>query len=188
MLFRSITPVILHARKTIKLESYIFADDEIGQRFAKALKKCCASGVDVKLHLDADGSLFWHSRRLKQKLREDGIQVRWFHRWSWRNPLRYNRRNHRKLLVIDDSTAYVGGFNIHRENSYAIYGKKRWRDTHVQFSGGLAVQASQMFDRFWKGNRRWLQPQPINLNLLVPNYSLRGRRSEERRVGKECRL
>lgn len=166
---------IATARNTIKLESYIFADDEIGQRFARALSKRSASGVRIQLHLDAAGSLFWHSRRLERELKKNGVEVRWFHRWSWRNPLRYNRRNHRKLLVIDDSTAYVGGFNIHRENSYAIYGKKRWRDTHVQFFGGLAVQAGQMFDRFWKGNRRWLQPQPINQNLLVPNYSLRGR-------------
>ena len=174
-LYDAMLESIAAARETIKLESYIFADDEIGQRFARVLGERSESNVRVQLHLDAAGSLFWSSRRLERELKGTGVQVRWFHRWSWRNPWRYNRRSHRKLLVVDDHTAYVGGFNIHRENSCAVYGEERWRDTHVQFGGELAAQAGQLFDRFWKGSRRWRRPQPVNLNLLVPNYSLRGR-------------
>lgn len=41
--------------------------------------------------------------------------MRWFHHWRWRHPLRYNRRNHRKLLVVDGRRAFFGGFNIPRE-------------------------------------------------------------------------
>ncbi len=174
-LYDAMIECIAAARVTIKLESYIFADDEIGRRFARALAERSKYGIRVQLHLDAAGSLFWSSRLLERELKRAGVQVRWFHRWSWRNPWRYNRRNHRKLLVVDDNTAFVGGFNIHRENSGYIYGRERWRDTHVQFDGKLAAQAGRLFDLFWKGRRRWRQPQPVNLNLLVSNYSMRGR-------------
>jgi len=160
------------ARQRIRLESYIFADDEIGQRFAAALVDRAQAGVDVRVHIDAAGSLFLASRRLVRDLRKHKVRLRWFHRWSWRKPLRYNRRNHRKLLVVDETIAYVGGFNIHRESSRAVFGETRWRDTHVRIEGQSANQAAQLFDRLWRGDHRW-QPPIIagESSKLMPNYS-----------------
>jgi len=59
------------------------------------------------------------------------VRVKWFHRWNWRQPPHYNRRNHRKLLIADDQVAYVSGFNIHWQSSRRLYGDARWRDTHA---------------------------------------------------------
>jgi cardiolipin synthase len=67
-------------------------------------------------------------------LRQRGVRVKWFQRWCWRHPTRDNRRNHRKLLVVDDRIACVGGFNIHRASSRRLYGETRWRDSHVAIS------------------------------------------------------
>lgn len=67
--------------------------------------------------------------------------------------MRYNRRNHRKLLVVDDRIAYVGGFNIHRESSRRLSGETRWRDSHVAISGALVLEAGKIFDAFWAGHR-----------------------------------
>ncbi len=177
LLYAAMLAAIAEARHEILLESYIFADDEIGRRFAAALTERARAGVSVRLHLDAAGSLFWASHDLIKQLRRNGLQVRWFHRWSWRHPWRYNRRNHRKLLVVDHSRAYVGGFNIHRENSRALHGDGRWRDTHVGFSGELAEQAVQLFDRFWRGRKR---PTALHTakagSMLLSNYSRGGRR------------
>lgn len=142
------------ASEHVLLESYIFAYDEIGRRFVDALIARARSGVTVRLHLDAAGSLFWQSRRLSRRLRHSGVQLRWFHRWDWRRPWRYNRRNHRKLLVVDGRCAYVGGFNIHRENSRSLFGEQCWRDTHVRIEGPLAFDAMQLFGRFWMGRKR----------------------------------
>ncbi|HFD81571.1 MAG TPA: cardiolipin synthase B [Gammaproteobacteria bacterium] len=168
---------IAGARHQVLLESYIFADDEIGNRFAEALAERARAGVIVRMHLDAAGSLFWASHRLIRKLEDHGVLVRWFHRWDWRHPWRYNRRNHRKLLVVDGHLAYVGGYNIHRENSLSVYGPKRWRDTHVAFSGTLASDARELFGRFWIGRRRppRLHPTPQG-SILVSNFSRGGRR------------
>jgi len=154
-LYEAMLASIAGARREVWLESYIFADDAIGRRVAAALAERARAGVEVRLHIDAAGSLFWVSRRLARDLVRAGVRVRWFHRWSWREPLRYNRRNHRKLLVVDGVEAYVGGFNIHAENSRALYGERRWRDTHVRLDGPLAKQAAALFEAFWCGDRRW---------------------------------
>src|SRR5690349_11683417 len=113
-LYSAMLAAIASARRSVKLESYIFADDEIGRRFITALTERARAGVQVLVHLDAAGSFFWGPRAVQKALTAGGVRVRWFQRWSWRNPLRYNRRNHRKLLVVDGRTGFFGGFNIHR--------------------------------------------------------------------------
>lgn len=114
-LYAAMLASIRGARHAVRMESYIFASDEIGWQFAEALAERAAAGIDVRLHLDAAGA--WHSSSLalQRHLRDRGVRVRWFHRWHWRQPLRYNRRNHRKLLVVDEHTAYVGGCWSHRK-------------------------------------------------------------------------
>lgn len=164
------------ARYSIKLESYIFADDEIGRRFAAALGERARAGVQVLMNLDAAGSLFWSSRSLERSLKQQGVKVRWFHRWNWRQPWRYNQRNHRKILVIDGRIGFLGGFNIHRENSLEVFGEKRWRDTHVKVTGELARGLQTLFDAFWRRHsRRYPFILTQNGDALISNYSLRGR-------------
>ena len=116
-LYEAMLAAIDNATVVVRMESYIFASDENGWRFAEALARSAAAGVDVRAHLDAAGAWGSTSSSLQRFLRSHGVHLRWFHRWSWREPLRYNRRSHRKLLVVDDRVAYVGGFNIHRESS-----------------------------------------------------------------------
>jgi cardiolipin synthase len=158
------------------LETYIFADDEIGRRFADALAERARAGLDVRVYLDAAGSLFWLSPGLVRRMRRDGVRVRWFHRWSWRHPLRYNRRDHRKLLIVDSSIAFLGGFNIHRENSGKLYGPTRWRDTHVAVHGQLAQQAATIYAAFWRGRmpRQNYTGGPVSAVLLT-NHTRRYR-------------
>ena len=158
-LYEAMLASISSATAVVRMESYIFASDEIGWRFAEALARRAVAGVDVRVHLDAAGAWGRTSSSLQRYLRDQGVHLRWFHRWSWRDPLRYNRRSHRKLLVVDDRVAYVGGFNIHRESSRQCYGESRWRDTHAALSGALAGDAARLFDAFWRGHRRWAPVQ-----------------------------
>jgi len=176
-LYEAMLASIASARHRVWLETFIFAGDEIGQRFAEAMAVKAAEGVQVRLLIDAAGSTLRFPRRLEDYLLAQGVELRWFHRWRWRDPLRYNRRDHRKLLVVDDTEAYLGGFNIHRENSRSIYGEQRWRDTHVCCHGALATQAGRLFDAFWRGNRRWALPRTAaTASVLMPNHSRHCRR------------
>lgn len=165
------------ARSSVLLESYILAADEAGRPLLDALAERARAGLDVRLHVDAFGSMFLFPRALEQQLVQAGVKVRRFHRWQWRDPWRYNRRNHRKLLVIDRCIAYLGGFNIHRQCSRRHFGEQRWRDTHVRLYGGLAEQAYRLFDAFWRGDRSYHGPMQVPARQVIwSNHGAYGRR------------
>jgi len=171
-LYADMMASLAQARRSIKMESYIFAPDEIGWQFAEMLAARAKDGIEVFLHIDAAGSLYWSSRKLGRYLRKRHVKLRWFHRWNWRTPMKYyNRRNHRKLLIVDGQQVYLGGFNIQRECSRAIYGEQRWRDTHVRLSGDLATEAEALFDKFWRGKRQWVAHSTDNISILMPNHN-----------------
>ena len=172
VLYEAMLGSIANAKNTILLESYIFGDDEVGWKFAEALADKVRKGLEVLLHLDAAGTLLRTGNKLEKYLSSHGVRVQWFNRWTWRDPFRYNRRQHRKLLVIDKSDAYIGGFNIHRQSSHSIVGRERWRDAHVRFANDLAVQAAEMFYAFWDGRVYWSIPENGGVtSVLVPNNS-----------------
>ncbi|MCC5857680.1 MAG: cardiolipin synthase B [Ectothiorhodospiraceae bacterium] len=174
-LYADMLRAIACARQRVWMESYIFAGDRVGRRFAAALARAARRGLDVRLHIDAAGSLFLFPRRLQQRLRRAGVRVRRFHRWSWRDPWRYNRRNHCKLLIVDRAHVYLGGFNIHEQSSRRYHGDGRWRDTHVRLdSAPLSDQGADLFALFWTRRvpARLRRPPPPDLlagDMLVTN-------------------
>ena len=172
-LYAAMLASIRSARHTVRMESYIFAGDEVGQEFVDALAERARAGIEVQLHLDAAGALGEFSEALLRSARDQGIDVKWFHRWDWHDPMRYNRRNHRKLLVVDDRIAYVGGFNIHRPSSRRHFGEARWRDSHAAISGALVFDAAQLFDAFWRGHLHWapVEGSSANLARLISNHT-----------------
>ena len=104
------------ARTRVWLETYIFHDDAAGQAVAEALCERAAAGVQVRVLYDAIGSnnTSWTFFRA---LQEAGVQVHAFHSvrealWRFSFLRILNRRDHRKLLIIDDTVAYFGGMNL----------------------------------------------------------------------------
>jgi cardiolipin synthase len=175
-LFDTMIAAIESAKQDVRMESYIFAADEIGKRFADALAAKARSGLDVRLHLDAFGAGQWTFHELQRDFERSGVRLRWFRPFRARHPLTYLQRNHRKLLVVDGVAAFLGGFNIGRLNSRRLHGETRQRDTHVHVAGTLAEMASGHFDRLWHDARQL----PVNAipddaegveALLVPSYS-----------------
>lgn len=171
-LYDAMLRAIRSATRSIRFETYILAADEAGWEFARALAERASRGVAVRVQIDAAGSLSWRFGPLGRHLRRNGVYLHFFHRWRWRDPWRYNRRNHRKLLVVDDTDAYIGGFNVHRESSRRLHGERRWRDTAVRMRGELARQAAHLFDTFWDGGRRWECPPAAGAGaVLIVNSS-----------------
>ena len=112
--YASMFNAINDATDHINMETYIFEDDEIGRRFSEALIAKQTSGVQVNLLYDSIGSL-GTPKEFFQPMIDSGINVLEFNpvnplnaRGEWS----LNNRDHRKLLVIDGKTAYVGGINI----------------------------------------------------------------------------
>lgn len=162
------------AQSAIRLESYIFADDEVGSQFVAALGRAAQSGVATTMRLDAAGSWGGLHRSSVTKLVAEGVALGRSRAWSWRHPWMFHRRNHRKLLIVDDRVAYLGGFNINRDSSRRWAGEGRWRDTHVRITGPLVRDAIAIFDRYLRRGRP-LQLLGTRGMYLLPNRTRRCR-------------
>lgn len=175
-LYDAMAQAIAEARVSIVLASYILSADEVGQRLLNLLMERARAGVHVRVQVDAVGSAGLLPRQWDRRLKSAGVRLHRFHRWSWRQPKRFNRRDHRKLLAVDGAVAFVGGFNIHRQSSKRHYGPRRWRDTHARLTGRLAGDAQALFDAFWSGELDWAPPaRADSIARLLPNTSRRCR-------------
>jgi cardiolipin synthase len=154
---------IRQANRRVWLESYTIADDAAGRAVAEALVERAAAGVDVRVMYDAIGSLSTPQSYF-DRLLAGGVEVHAFHSIRdnlWRFPfLRIlNRRNHRKLLAIDDRVAYFGGMNIVDQRGIAtpadvmrrnLPASAGWRDLHVRLAGPQQGAIADDFERLWR--------------------------------------
>ena len=149
------------AQDNINMESYIIDDDAMGHAFAQALLKQQRRGVQVNLIYDSVGSLRT-PRLFFDELSQAGVAVLEFNPV---NPLEsrggawlINNRDHRKLLIIDGRTAFIGGINIssvyssgsiiHRTPK-ASAGDGAWRDTDLQIDGPVVADFQKLFMQTW---------------------------------------
>ena len=147
-LFDSMRTDIANAVHDVRLECYIVSDDEVGGPMLSALAAAARDARRVQVRLDAVGS--WRlirPARIRSMIGA-GVHWHWSRPWSWRQPWRFHIRNHRKLLVIDDQVAYLGGFNIDRRNSAKAVGPSRWRDTHLRLTGPAVAEAITLFEDY----------------------------------------
>lgn len=148
--FESLIADIENAKKSINIEYYIIKWDKVGIRLLKALEKKAKEGVEVRLLMDALGCRQITKRRI-QPLMDAGVKCAFFFRPKMKIFLmRLNYRNHRKLVVIDNSIGYIGGFNIAREYLGLKEKFGYWRDTHVRIRGGAVHDINARFILDWR--------------------------------------
>lgn len=161
--YASMFAAIREARDHINMETYIFEDDEAGKQFADLLIDRQKHGVQVNLMYDSVGTL-GTPREFFQPLIDAGIQVLEFNpvnpaqvRKGWE----VNQRDHRKLLIVDGKTAFVGGINISSVYSSGSFRKRKpkeednpnkvpWRDTQVRMDGPVVAEFQKMFIDTWQ--------------------------------------
>ena len=149
--FDAMIRLIDGAQETVDLESYIFRSDEVGERFADALRRATARGVASRVITDGVGGRGVRRRFLKD-LRRHGVDVRVFNRPGFRLWLGLVPRDHRKLLVVDDTAGVTGGVGLGREWMTGVqrHGRSRWRDTGLRIAGPAALDMSEAFDTMWR--------------------------------------
>ena len=177
--YRAMLAAIAAAQDHINMETYILEDDEIGQQFAQALMARQAQGVQVNLIRDSAGT-FGTPLAFFEQLSGSGIRVLEFNPinpltagkdWAW------NQRDHRKLLIVDGLTAFLGGINISSVySSGSAGGPKRattqalgalaWRDTDIQLQGPVVAEFQKLFLGTWQaqtgqalGDKTYFPPQ-----------------------------
>jgi cardiolipin synthase len=147
-LYDAMIEAIDGAQRQILFETYIWKSDEVGLRFKTALGAAAARGVEVYLIYDAFANLVV-SPRFKRFPAPIKVLRYPVYAAGWR-PLDLRRygRDHRKILVVDESIGFVGGYNI--GSAYAT----EWRDTHVRITGPGVWDLKRAFADFWNLNRR----------------------------------
>ena len=133
----------------IHLEYYIVRDDEIGQKIKSVLIQKAREGVKIRFLYDAVGS--WRlSKEYIDELKVAGIEMVLFGpvRLPFLNS-KFNFRNHRKIIVIDGSTGFVGGLNIGDEYLGRNENYGFWRDTHLMLKGEAVRSLQLIFLQDW---------------------------------------
>ena len=178
-LYRDMLHAISQAKDKIFFETFIWKGDAVGQAFKDALIQAADRGVQVYVVFDEFANLVVPRSFYRFP---ESIHVR-------RHPLLPSRprprnlgRDHRKLMVVDDSVAFLGGYNI--GSLYAT----DWRDTHARLTGDIVWDAENAFIDFWNlsssrrqpalpdvGGRTW--QSDIRIHRNIPRnvvYPIRG--------------
>ncbi|MGB6222252.1 cardiolipin synthase [Haloferula sp.] len=165
---------IASAENYLLVNFFIVKNDRVGRRFKQALIERAKAGVRVFFLFDEVGS---HklSRSYLNEMKAVGIECHSFgmnrHWWS---RLQLNFRNHRKIVVIDGETAFLGGLNVGDEYLGQDERFGAWRDTHMRVSGPavLAVQLVFLEDWNWAASEilelEWdADPTAANQNAAI---------------------
>ncbi len=142
----AILALIADSRINLDLCIFLMADDTAGKRIIAELLMAAGRGVKVRLLLDGVGSFLLSRRRLRT-LSDAGIEVAWFipllHR-PFRG--RTNLRNHRKLVIADNTHAWLGGRNLAREY---FADDRIWIDLSFDIEGPAVERLSHVFAADW---------------------------------------
>lgn len=171
--YLSLLNAIGKAEHHIHIETFIIANDAIGNLIADALIDKAQQGVEVRFIYDDVGC--WDVRnKFFERMREGGVEVNAF------MPVKFpaftskaNYRNHRKLCVIDGKTGYIGGMNIAMR--YIKGTSQPWRDTHLKLTGNAVYGLQNAFLTDWyftdrsliTSRRYYPDTQPITTKCLA---------------------
>jgi cardiolipin synthase A/B len=150
--FPELLAAIENARRVIEIETYIFAEDNIGLRVTFALAAAASRGVEVRLLIDGFGG-GEYARRLARELGVHGVQVRIYRpeRW-WRLERKLLRRLHRKIAVFDEQLAFIGGINIIDDHNVPAHARGRLGprfDFAVACEGPIVQAMTLAVRRLW---------------------------------------
>ena len=207
--YENILAAINGATESVVIESYIFNFDRVGQRFVEALSAAAQRGCRVRVLVDGFGSIR-DASRLAEVLKAAGVEFKIYHPMPWRLAthahswqkgywlykilyfiFNINRRNHRKLYLVDSTLAWTGSFNISASHLGDNSEGKPWRDYGVCLRDDTVVSLSQGFDNLWlAGPARFYRGF---FSRYLSNRSLASRRLKNRFLlrridGRENRL
>ncbi|MCF3170081.1 MULTISPECIES: phosphatidylserine/phosphatidylglycerophosphate/cardiolipin synthase family protein [Streptomyces] len=147
-IFGAMLEAIRGAEHTVDLMTFVYWRGDIALKFAEALADRARAGIRVRLMLDGFGSRLIEKDQLAM-MDEAGVTVTWFRKPLYLSPLKQNHRCHRKVLVVDEQTAFTGGVGIAEEWCGDARNEHEWRDTHVKVTGPAVDGLAAAFAQNW---------------------------------------
>src|SRR5688572_21840662 len=143
--FPRVLEAIAGARHSVLVEMYTFASDATGKKFAAALIDRAKAGVVVRILYDGLGSIET-ATSLFQWLRAAGAIVTPYRPLNW---FSWRRRDHRKIVIVDGVTAFLGGMNFSDEYAPESEGGQGWHDVPVEIEGPEVRDILTLFAQTW---------------------------------------
>ncbi|RPF54065.1 phospholipase D-like domain-containing protein [Aquisalibacillus elongatus] len=151
---------IQNATDYVCVSFFIVKSDDFSEHFFNVLTEASQRGVSVYLLVDRFGS-FSIKRGDIQDLKSAGVNIRYSNQVDLLSPFHsLNRRNHRKITIIDGKVSYIGGFNIGDEyiNQNSKFGM--WRDYHLRVTGEVVQDFIDLFSHDWWSNNKEMLSLP----------------------------
>ncbi|MDP8977623.1 MAG: phospholipase D-like domain-containing protein [Actinomycetota bacterium] len=133
-IFPAMLDAVRSARRTVDIMTYVYWTGDVARHFADALSERARAGLRVRILLDAVGA-YAMSDELGERMKAAGCRMEWFRPPGTRRLRKADHRNHRKVLIVDERVAFVGGVGIAREWEGDAQDPSHWRDTHLRVRG-----------------------------------------------------
>jgi cardiolipin synthase len=147
-IFPAMIDAIRAARTSITYAQYYFEDGPVARDLVDALAERCRGGVNTAILLDAFGTLDMPGEYVEQ-LKSAGCQVAIFRPLSPITWNRANKRNHRRVLVVDGRVGFTGGSGVSRKWMGNGRVENHWRDTDVRVRGPAVEYLQGAFAENW---------------------------------------
>ncbi len=147
-IFPAMLDALRAARSTITFEMYIYWSGSVGKAFADVLSERARAGVKVHVLLDGVGSGKIEDAYIEQ-METAGVEVRRYNPPRFYTLDRLNNRTHRKLVIIDGTTAFTGGVGIADQWLGDAQDPAHWRDTHFRLEGPAVAHMQAAFMDNW---------------------------------------
>jgi len=158
--YTSMLSDIENAKRYIYLETYRFNNDSIGIKFRDALTRKSKEGLEIKLLMDSWGTSLPSS--FFNDFQKNGGELRYFLKikFFWDFFTRNHRRNHRKMLIIDDEISYIGSANL---TDYSL----NWRESMLRIKSGVATVLKKAFYQHYEIYNKYIFEKLIRIPKLT---------------------
>lgn len=146
--FEALLTDIEAASGSIHFETYIWWESAIAQQLAAAFIRKAQQGVVVRVLVDGSGSSRGDGELFDQ-MRDAGVHFERYHPFHLGTIGRWNRRDHRKIAVIDGRIGYVSGHGVGDEWTGYAQDRDHWRDTAIRVRGPIVQQLQSIFSENW---------------------------------------
>jgi len=149
---------IERATHYVYIETYKYGNDSIGLKFREVLTKKAKQGVEIKVMIDSWGA--YVNEQFFSELISYGGEVRFFKKiWIFDSFTKTHRRNHRKLVIIDDKISYISSVNI---TNYSM----NWRESSLRMEGEISKPFKKIFLEHYKLYNKYIYDKFANTKAV----------------------